>query len=104
MSKKHFPPKEAGQLFINGLCHPIYRFVQFIASFIMRSSTTTESKEVNVTATEAPLTSEFGARVNKAKATNASVTLPSESPGAGFSQNGVVFSTGPAVAQCTKMP
>jgi hypothetical protein len=70
----------------------------------MRSSNAVESKEVNATATGASLSSEFGARTNKVETTNTRVILSSESPGVGFDNNGIVFSTGSSGTQYCKMP
>ena len=70
----------------------------------MRSSNAVESKEVNVTATGASLSSVNGARTNTVETTNTRVILSSESPGVGFNQNGIIFSTGSAGTQYVKMP
>lgn len=70
----------------------------------MRSSNAVESKEVNATATGASLSSVNGARTNKVETTNTRVILSSESPGVGFNQNGIIFSTGSAGTQYVKMP
>ena len=70
----------------------------------MRSSNAVESKEVNVTATGASLSSVNGVRTNKVETTNTRVILSSESPGVGFNQNGIIFSTGSAGTQYVKMP
>jgi hypothetical protein len=70
----------------------------------MRSSNAVESKEVNVTATGASLSSVNGVRTNKVETTNTRVILSSESPSVGFNQNGIIFSTGSAGTQYVKMP
>jgi hypothetical protein len=70
----------------------------------MRSSNAVESKEVNATATGASLSSVNGARTNTVETTNTRVILSSESPGVGFNQNGIIFSTGSAGTQYVKMP
>ena len=70
----------------------------------MRSFNAVESKEVNVTATGASLSSVNGARTNTVETTNTRVILSSESPGVGFNQNGIIFSTGSAGTQYVKMP
>lgn len=71
---------------------------------LMRSLTTVQTKEVTTNITEASVSSINGARTNKVSTTDTRVILSSESPGVGFNQNGIVFSTGSAGTQYVKMP
>ena len=71
---------------------------------LMSASTVGGTKQVTTNITEASMSSVNGVILNKVETTNTRVILSSESPGVGFNNNGIVFSTGAAGTQYCKMP
>ena len=71
---------------------------------LMRASLISGTRQITTNITEASLSSEVGVRTNRVATTETRVILSSESPGVGFNQNGIIFSTGAAGTQYCKMP